>query len=138
MDVKDICDASPSKLHMLCYISSQYGGGGGAGSPLFQKCLSSQFPLTCHLTWQLMAEIQAPEDSVSFSVCVNLEMSKFFSVMLPIVKRKTTSTLSVDAERVGPFGTTPQWEWGGAHRRVPSTSHCTSDLFCVLFKIGYK
>lgn len=35
-----------------------------------------------------MAEIQAPEDSVSFSDCVNLEMSKFFSVMLPIVKKK--------------------------------------------------
>lgn len=44
-----------------------------------------------------MAEIQAPEDSVSFSDCANLEMSKFFLVMLPIGKKKKKTSLSVDA-----------------------------------------
>ena len=78
-----------------------------------------------------MAEIQAPEDSVSFSDCVNLEMSKFFSVMLPIVKRKI---FTVAAQRAGPL--VPLLSGvccGGAHGMMPSTSHCTSVLFCVLF-----
>lgn len=84
-----------------------------------------------------MAEIQAPEDSVSFSDCVNLEMSKFFSVMLPIVKKKKQKkrkTFTVAAQRAGPL--VPLLSGvccGGAHGMMPSTGHCTSVLFCVLF-----
>lgn len=116
----------------------------GAGeSPVLDMSVLTNPSLSATFKCWLMAEIQAPEDSVSFSDSVNLEMSKFFSVMLPIVKKKEKKRkiFTVAAQRVGPL--VPLLSGvccGGAHGMMPSTSHCTSVLFCVLFffKIGYK
>lgn len=126
-----IVDTFPSKPPTMCYISSPFSGW---GSPLCLRNVCLNTPLSATFKCWLMAEIQAPEDSVSFSDCVNLEMSKFFSVLLPIVKKE--KSLSVPAQRAGPLVPLLNGSvlWGCSRNDAKHQSLYFCFILCAFFK----
>lgn len=108
----------------------------GAGeSPVLDMSVLTNPSLSATFKCWLMAEIQAPEDSVSFSDCVNLEMSKFFSVMLPIVKKKEKKNLYCGCSEGGAFGPPPQWSvlWGCSWNDAKHQSLYFCFILCAFF-----